>query len=70
MNKITTLHFIDADNKTCLHQLKIRNPGKPDNTAFISESEFNEITIKFKARVTNRYSMSHFMLTTPNSQYE
>lgn len=47
------LHFIDASDELCLHQLKQRSEDKSAGTAFTSEKEFYEITKYFQAPFEN-----------------
>ena len=41
------LHFIDASDDLCKHQLKERSKGLPEGTAWTTDAEFEAITTHF-----------------------
>ena len=41
------LHFIDASDDLCKHQLKERSKGLPEGTAWTTDAEFEAITAHF-----------------------
>jgi len=47
------LHFIDASDEICKHQLKQRSKNKKQGTAFTTEKEFDAITRYFQAPSEN-----------------